>query len=109
MICIKQNFSHDIINFYQKYNYSNCNFCHIWNYIYVFNKKNLPNKEKTNLDRIIGMKGIVTEDITKYKPGEVKVDGKKWSETAKENIKKDSIVKILEINSTKLIVERMEE
>lgn len=68
-----------------------------------------PAKVKTNLDRIIGMEGIVTEKITKNRPGEVKVDGKHWTATADKTIDIDSVVKILEINSTKLKVERMEE
>ncbi len=72
-------------------------------------KKLLPEKTKTNLDRIIGMEGIVTEKITKNKPGEVYVDGKRWTATSEKTIEKDSIVKILEINSTKLKVKRMEE
>ncbi|MBQ2873554.1 MAG: NfeD family protein [Bacilli bacterium] len=72
-------------------------------------KKILPEKTKTNIDRIIGMEGIVTEKITKKKPGEVKVDGKRWTAVADENIPEDSIVEILEINSTKLKVKRMEE
>ena len=72
-------------------------------------KKILPEKTKTNIDRIIGMKGIVTEKITKKTPGEVKVDGKRWTATADENISVDEAVEILEINSTKLKVKRMEE
>jgi len=72
-------------------------------------KKILPEKTKTNIDRIIGMKGIVTEKITKKIPGEVKVDGKFWTATAEENINEDETVEILEINSTKLKVRRMEE
>jgi len=72
-------------------------------------KKILPEKTKTNIDRIIGMKGIVTEKITKKIPGEVKVDGKFWTATAEENINEDETVEILEINSTKLKVKRMEE
>lgn len=71
--------------------------------------KILPKKTRTNLDRIIGMEGIVTESITKKVPGEVKVDGKRWAAIAEENIPADSTVKILEINSTKLKVKRMEE
>ena len=71
--------------------------------------KILPKKTRTNLDRIIGMEGIVTESITKKVPGEVKVDGKCWTAIAEENIPVDSTVKILEINSTKLKVKRMEE
>ena len=72
-------------------------------------KKILPEKTKTNIDRIIGMKGIVTEKITKKTPGEVKVDGKCWTAIADENIPVDETVEILEINSTKLKVKRTEE
>ena len=71
--------------------------------------KIVPNKVKTNLDRIIGMEGIVTKEITKNNPGEVKVDGKLWTAVASKKIPQGSTVKILEINSTKLTVERMEE
>ena len=72
-------------------------------------KKILPEKTKTNIDRIIGMKGIVTKDITKKNHGEVKVDGKYWTAVADEPIKSDTTVEILEINSTKLKVKRMED
>jgi len=72
-------------------------------------KKIIPEKAKTNLDRIVGMEGIVTEKITKNQPGEVKVDGKRWTAVADKSIPEGSVVKILEINSTKLIVKRMEE
>lgn len=68
-----------------------------------------PKKSKTNLDRVIGMKGIVTEDITPLNPGEVKVDGKKWSAFSKEKISVDSIVRILDIEGVKLKVERWED
>lgn len=74
-----------------------------------FVKKAIPNKEKTNIDRIIGMKGIVTEKISKNHPGEVKVDGKIWTAIANSTIPVDSTVEILEINSTKLTVKRLEE
>ena len=44
-------------------------------------KKALKSKNiKTNFDRVIGMKGIVTEDISLTSIGEVKVDGKRWSD-----------------------------
>lgn len=63
----------------------------------------------TNFDRIIGMKGIVTEDIAKDNIGEVKVDGKCWSAYSYTNIKKGEPVKILSINSVKIKVEKWEE
>ena len=72
-------------------------------------KKILPEKTKTNIDRIIGMEGNVTKEITKKIPGEVKVDGKYWTAIAEESISVNSTVEILEINSTKLKVKKKEE
>lgn len=72
-------------------------------------KKIIPLSAKTNIDRIIGMEGIVTKKITKREPGEVKVDGKIWTALANKNIDENSLVRIIEINSTKLTVEEVEE
>ena len=58
---------------------------------------------------IIGMQGNVTKKITKKIPGEVKVDGKYRTAFAEETINIDEVVEILEINSTKLKVKRLEE
>lgn len=60
----------------------------------------------TNLDRVIGEIGIVTEDIAKNTIGEVKVDGKYWSAISKEEIKKGQEVIIKAIDGVKLIVEK---
>lgn len=65
--------------------------------------------EPTNLDRVIGKIGIVTEEITKLEPGEVKVDGKKWSAVATRKIKVDSKVEILSIDGVKLNVKEVKE
>lgn len=67
------------------------------------------NHPKTNLDRIIGMEGIVTEEIKKNTPGEVKVDGKKWTAIASKKIKKGSTVHILEISGVKVLVEEVDD
>ena len=72
-------------------------------------KKIVPKKEKTNLDRVVGMEGIVTKKITKNTSGEVKVDGKYWTATAAKTILPDTIVKVLALNSTKLKVEIVKE
>ena len=72
----------------------------------VLTKLLKTHNEKTNLDRAIGMIGIVTQAITKDKTGEVKVDGKKWTAYADSSIKKNTKVKILEINGVKLKVEK---
>ncbi|MBP3461868.1 MAG: NfeD family protein [Bacilli bacterium] len=66
-------------------------------------------KESTNLDRVIGMTGIVTEKIKKNATGEVKVDGKRWTAFANQNIDTNSTVKVLEIDGVKLKVEKVEE
>lgn len=71
----------------------------------VIKKNNIP----TNTDRIIGMKGIVTENISSTKYGEVKVDGKRWTAMSKEELSIGSIVKILKIDGVKLEVEKWEE
>ena len=63
-------------------------------------------QEKTNLDRIIGMKGIVIKDITPITNGEVKVDGKVWTAISSDNLKEGDIVEVLEINSVKLKVKK---
>ena len=72
-------------------------------------EKKLVSKEKTNLDRIIGMKGVVTEEIDKLKVGEVTVDGKVWSAVSSTKVEVGRVVKILKIEGVKLIVEREEE
>ena len=71
----------------------------------LFNK----HKEKTNLDRVIGMEGLVTQEISKNKPGEVFVDGKRWTAISEKKIKVDSTVKVLEINGVKLKVEEVKD
>ena len=71
-----------------------------------FIKNKLVSKEKTNLDRIIGMRGVVTEDIEDLVIGEVLVDGKKWSAISESPIKKGEKVKIVKIEGVKLVVER---
>ena len=62
-------------------------------------------QEKTNLERIIGMEGVVTVPIKKNTVGEVKVDGKLWSAISSKSIKEGEIVKIDHIESVKLVVE----
>ena len=66
-------------------------------------------KERTNIDRIFDMTGVVTEEISKNKSGVVKIDGKYWTAISDETIQEGSIVKVLQINSTKLKVKKVEE
>lgn len=63
-------------------------------------------ESKTNLDRVIGMEGIVTEDITRYKTGEVKVDGKCWTAVSNDDIGVGEVVDIIKIEGVKLRVRK---
>ena len=72
-------------------------------------KKIKHNKVATNLDKVIGMTAVVTEEITKNEIGEVKVDGKKWSAISKKNIKEGEEVIVEKIDGVKLIVSKKED
>lgn len=70
-------------------------------------KKIRSNKtEKTNLERIIGNTGVVTEEIKRNSVGEVKVDGKKWSAISKSKISVGEEVVVETIDGVKLIVRK---
>lgn len=70
----------------------------------LINKYVKPKNVKTNLDRVVGMVGIVTEEIDKNVIGEVKVDGKRWSAVSDKLIEVGSEVVVLEIDGVKLRV-----
>ena len=63
---------------------------------------------KTNLDRVIGMQGICTEEISRNKIGEVKVDGKRWSSISPVKINVGDEVIITDIDGVKLKVKKGE-
>ncbi len=70
-------------------------------------KKYIKGKDtRTNLDQVIGMQGVVSEDIRKGSIGEVKVAGKKWSAISDEEIKVGEYVIIEEIKGVKLVVKK---
>ena len=60
----------------------------------------------TNVYSIIGKEGIVLEDINTLEfTGKVKVAGQYWTAISDTNIKKDTHVKVLEVQGVKLKVE----
>lgn len=69
-----------------------------------FARKNV----KTNSDRVLGMEGVVTEEITKLKIGEVKVDGKRWSAISDEKIEVGTTIIVESIDGVKLVVRKGE-
>lgn len=71
--------------------------------------RKLVHNEKTNLDRVIGKMGVVTEEIKKHEVGEVKVLGKRWSAVSNKSFMKGDKVKVLKINGVKLEVDSWED
>lgn len=74
----------------------------------LLTKKLKVKSVRTNLDRIIGMEGVVTETIQPFEPGEVKVDGKRWTAIAKTTIEIGTLVRIDEIAGVKVKVSILE-
>lgn len=65
---------------------------------------------KTNVDSMIGRKGLVTKKITTFEKGEVKVDGVLWSAIKKESeedIEVGKIVEVISIHGNKLFVKEV--
>lgn len=60
--------------------------------------------EKTNIDALIGKKGIVALDIEPLQKGTVKADGKIWAATAEKNIETGTKVIITGINGVTVMV-----
>ena len=75
--------------------------------------KRLIKKDKvdTNIDEIIGKRGIMTEEYTDLSAGEVKVNGVLWTAintNEEERIEAGSKVVVVAINGNKLIVKKLE-
>lgn len=63
-------------------------------------------KERTNIDTIIGKKGIVLQPISPGKSGLVKVGDEDWRATADESIEKDEAIIVADIGGVTLNVEK---
>lgn len=68
------------------------------------------NREKTNVDALVGKQGVVTKEIDNLKAcGEVKLSGQTWTARAALEgivIPEGAIVSVREIRGVKLIVEQ---
>jgi membrane protein implicated in regulation of membrane protease activity len=63
-------------------------------------------KEKTNIDAIIGRKGIVLQSLTPGVDGLVKVGNEEWRARAEENIEKGEAIVVTSIIGVTLNVEK---
>ena len=71
-----------------------------------FVRKHINGKvEKTNIDAIIGMKGIVVSAISPHENGAVRADGKVWTATSDSEIHAGSEVEIIGIKGVTLKVQ----
>jgi len=70
-------------------------------------------KQKTNIDALIGKVGKCVKDIEPFSLGEVKLNGLTWNaqlvSDTNESIKEGSLVEIKEIQGNKLKVEKYKE
>ena len=63
-------------------------------------------KEITNIDRIIGLKGVVLQDISLSNTGLVKVGNEEWRARAETAIEQGAVIKVIGIKGVTLSVER---
>lgn len=69
------------------------------------------NHSSTNIDNIIGKKGIITKEVTFFDYGEVKVNGVIWTAAkyeGSENLKVNDPVEVVAVDGNKLIVKVLE-
>ena len=66
----------------------------------------LVSKAKTNIDAIIGRRGIVLKDIARNIDGLVKVGNEQWRARAEEDIKKGDEIVVTAVSGVTLIVEK---
>jgi len=65
-------------------------------------------KEKTNIDTIIGKRGIVQKDINRTSDGLVKVGYEEWRARAEEDIKEGEEITVTSISGVTLVVKKIE-
>ena len=63
-------------------------------------------KEITNIDRIIGLKGIVLQDISLSNTGLVKVGNEEWRARAETAIEQGAVIRVIGISGVTLSVEK---
>ena len=64
--------------------------------------------DNTNIDALVGKKGVVVKIIEPNKKGQVKIGGEIWSAISQDNsiLQLDEVVKVLHVAGNKLIVRK---
>jgi inner membrane protein len=63
-------------------------------------------KEKTNIDTIIGRKGVVLQSLIPGANGRVKVGNEEWSARTEETLEKGEVIVVTDISGVTLNVEK---
>jgi len=74
----------------------------------VIKRRLTVTKVKTNIDLIIGKKGIVLKDISSVTDGRVRVGNERWRATADTDIKEGEEINVTGVSGATLIVEKNE-
>ena len=64
-------------------------------------------EEKTNIDAVIGRKGIVIKNIARYADGQIKIDNMRWRARADENIEEGEEVVVTGVRGATLMVDKI--
>ena len=65
-------------------------------------------EEKTNIDTIIGRRGLVVKNIARYADGRIKIDNLQWRARADEDINEGDEVVVLGVKGATLIVNKIQ-
>ncbi len=61
---------------------------------------------KTNIDKLAGAEGVVVKNISKNKPGQIKVEGEVWRASSNENIQKGETAFVKSVEGVTLKVSK---
>jgi membrane protein implicated in regulation of membrane protease activity len=75
---------------------------------YVHTKWLAHKTEKTNIDAIMGKRGLTKEAITQYDEGRVKIGYEEWRARAEEDIAEGAQVEVVSISGVTLTVKKIE-
>jgi len=64
---------------------------------------------KSNVDSLVGLIGVVTQEIAPLQPGLVKIYGEIWTASSDQSIAADSRVVIRAVEGVRLLVDPLEE
>lgn len=77
----------------------------------VFGRKIIKQKlvvrtKETNIDRLIGKKGVVVKPINPNQSGSIVIDDESWRANSSESIDKDEQVEVISIEGVTLLVKK---